>query len=280
MTPSQPTVIDDIASASVRIPSQPAVLVELLELIDSGEFDVRRVAAVMARDAGLVALLFKLAATPTYAKGRPLQSLEQVLQVVGVRQSFNLARALAIREAIGGDRLLMESFWERSTAIATYAAGIAADRVMVCNIFPDLAYMAGMFQDCGVPLLAERFEHYRTLESLAARPPRPVRMIDEDRHFKTDHCTVGYLVARHWRLPDFVAEAIRHHHELSALGEHQVRSVVAILLLATEMHHRDLHVTCDEWLLAREAVVEELGLDLDGLDEYCEEIRDRCHSVP
>ncbi|MCB1886846.1 MAG: HDOD domain-containing protein [Rhodocyclaceae bacterium] len=277
MDNTQPLFADDLPSSSVRIPSQPAVLVELFELIESGDYDVRRVASVMSRDAGLVAMLFKLASTPTYAKGRPLQSLDQVLQVVGVRQSFNLARALAIREAVGGDRQLMESFWERSNAIADYAATIAADRVMVCNIFPDLAYMAGMFQDCGVPLLAERFPNYRTLEALAARPPRPVCMMDEDRRFSTDHCTVGYLVARHWRLPAFVAEAIRHHHELTDLGDHQVRSVVAILLLATEMHHRDQRLACDEWLLVREAVVEELGIDLDGLDEYCEEIRDRCH---
>ena len=278
MDNTQPLFADDLPSSSVRIPSQPAVLVELFELIESGDYDVRRVASVMSRDAGLVAMLFKLASTPTYAKGRPLQSLDQVLQVVGVRQSFNLARALAIREAVGGDRQLMESFWERSNAIADYAATIAADRVMVCNIFPDLAYMAGMFQDCGVPLMAERFDRYATLEALAVRPPKPVCMIEEDRKFSTDHCTVGYLVARHWRLPDFVAEAIRHHHELSDLGEHSVRSLIAILQLATEMHHRDLRIQCDEWLLNRDAVAEELGLDVEGLDEFCEEMRDRCQS--
>ncbi|MCB1955789.1 MAG: HDOD domain-containing protein [Rhodocyclaceae bacterium] len=278
MKPTAPPIVENLASASVRIPTQPAVLVELFELLESGDFDIRRVARVMARDAGLTAMLFKLAATPAYAKGRPLQNLEQVLQVVGVRQSFNLARALALRSAIGGERHLMEAFWERSNAIAGYAATIAADRVMVCNLFPDLAYMAGMFQDCGVPLMAERFDRYATLEALAVRPPKPVCMIEEDRKFSTDHCTVGYLVARHWRLPDFVAEAIRHHHELSDLGEHSVRSLIAILQLATEMHHRDLRIQCDEWLLNRDAVAEELGLDVEGLDEFCEEMRDRCQS--
>lgn len=278
MSPADHSIEDELTAGAVRIPPQPAVLAELFELLASGDYDVRQVAHVITSDPGLTALLFKLASAPVYAKGRKLTNLEQVLQVVGIQQCFNLARALALQEAVGGDRRTMEGFWSRSSEIARYAAMVAADRVAVCNIFPDQAYLAGIFHDCGVPLLAERFPEYGSLKGLCERPPRPVSMLDEDRRFSTDHCVVGYLVARHWRLPDFVADAIRHHHELQHLGEHRVRSLVAILQLAIELHSREQRADNAEWHLSGEAVLEELGIDPGGLDEYCEEIRDRCNS--
>ena len=265
-----------LVCAGVRIPPQPAVLAQLFELLAAGDFDIRRVAQVVAADAGLAALLFKLAASPIYAKGRRAESLEQVLQVVGVQQSFNLARAIGLEAAIGGDRRVLEAFWLRSGDIARIAAQVAADRVAVCNVFPDQAYLAAIFQDCGVPLLAERFPDYGNLKSHAAGNAPWASMIDEDRRYDTDHCVVGYLVARHWKLPDFVADAIRCHHELAGLGEHRVRSLVAILMIAQEIHCREQGVHNAEWFGVADLVVSELGLDPDGLDEYCEEIRDRC----
>ena len=274
---SDPSLADAqaLACANVRIPSQPAVLARLFELVAAGDFDIRRVAQVVAADAGLAALLFKLAASPIYAKGRRVESLEQVLQVVGVQQSFNLARALGLAAAIGGDRHVLEAFWQRSGDIAQ----IASDRVTVCNVFPDQAYLAAIFQDCGVPLLSERFPDYGKLAEHAAGNAPWASMIDEDRRYDTDHCVVGYLVARHWKLPDFVADAIRCHHELAGLGEHRVRSLVAILLLAQEIHCREQGIHNAEWFGVADLVVSELGLDPCGLDEYCDEIRDRCHEA-
>ena len=37
---------------------------------------------------------------------------------------------------------------------------IAGDQVSVCNVFPDQAYMAGIFHECGVPVLMMRFPDY------------------------------------------------------------------------------------------------------------------------
>ncbi|MCB1907038.1 MAG: HDOD domain-containing protein [Rhodocyclaceae bacterium] len=268
-----------LAHADVRIPPQPAVLARLFELLAAGECDIRRVAQVIAGDAGLAALLFRLAASPIYAKGRRADSLERVLQVVGVQQSFNLARALALEGAIGGDRRVLEVFWQRSGDIARIAAEVASDRVAVCNVFPDQAYLAAIFQDCGVPLLAERFPDYGSLKTLAVGAACWASMVEEDRRYSTDHCVVGYLVARHWKLPDFVADAIRCHHELVGLGEHRVRSLVAILMLAQEIYCREHGIHNAEWFGAADLVMSELGLDPAGLDEYCDEIRDRCHAA-
>ena len=45
-------------------------------------------------------------------------------------------------------------------AVAQMAMLVAEERVSVCNIFPDQAYLAGIFHDCGVPVLMQRFTTY------------------------------------------------------------------------------------------------------------------------
>ena len=59
-----------------------------------------------------------------------------------------------------------------SRAIAQLAMLIAGRRVTVCNIFPDQAYLAGIFHDCGVPVLMQRFPDL--LPGHGARRARPL----------------------------------------------------------------------------------------------------------
>ena len=63
--------------------------------------------------------------------------------------------------------------------------------------------MAGIFHECGVPVLMQRFGDYAkklNLESACCWP----ELATEDAQFHVDHCSIGYLVGRHWKLPDFV----------------------------------------------------------------------------
>ena len=48
-------------------------------------------------------------------------------------------------------------------------------------------------------------------------PGRWIELAEEDKKFNADHCVVGYIVARHWNLPDFIADAIRgYHHDINS----------------------------------------------------------------
>ena len=71
---------------------------------------------------------------------------------------------------------------------------------------------------------------------------------EDNKRFNADHCVIGYLVARHWHLPDFICNAIRHHHDLRQMGiNHAARTMVAILLLASRLYDIDRRMENDEW---------------------------------
>ncbi|MGE5471552.1 MAG: HDOD domain-containing protein [Bacteroidota bacterium] len=265
----------------VKIPPQPRVLQELYKLLQRKEFDVRVLARVINQDPGITALLFKVVTSAAYKQHQPFESVEQILHAVGVRQTANLVQAVALAGTgdVRKNPQVYEAFWARSQAVAQLAMLIADDRIAVCNIFPDQAYLAGIFHDCGVLLLMQRFASYGA-EMRLGQPGSWGDLVEEDRKFNADHCVVGYLVARHWHLPDFICDAIRYHHEIRELGMHASRSMVAIIQLAVEIHQREQRIRNTEWDRIKLEVLPELGLGEDTLPEFVDVILERFQAAP
>ncbi|WP_310494867.1 HDOD domain-containing protein [Dechloromonas sp.] len=264
----------------VKLPAQPRVLEELRQLINRSELDVRLLARVINKDPGLTAMLFKVVGNSAYRQLQPFDSVETILHAVGVHQTFNLVQAIALSGAgeIKKNRRVYEAFWARSHAVGQLAMLIADERVAVCNIFPDQAYLAGIFHDCGVPLLMQRFPTYCAEMKLGA-PGIWIDLAEEDRKFNADHCVVGYLVARHWHLPEFICDAIRYHHAIGELGQHEARSMVAIVQLAVDIYYRDQRIASPEWERVKHEVLPELGLNDDALPEFVDIVLERFGGV-
>lgn len=273
MQVNEKEALERLAKQGVKIPPQPRVLMELQRLLASDDYEMRSVAKVIGQDPGIVALLFKLARSPAFSRGKKVDSLEQILMVVGIKQVFNLVQAAALSTSLGDKtRRAFEVFWNRAHEIAQMAAIIAEDRVSVCNVFPDQAYLAGIFHECGVPVLMLRFPRYCAALQLDNATCWP-NLAEEDAKFHVDHCSVGYLVARHWGLPDFVCDAIRFHHELPE--ENTVGAsvtLVAIIQLGAHYYHMLHHVDDPLWQKIGTRVLSEIGLGADDEKDYYEQV--------
>ncbi len=267
--------LEQLATSGIRIPPQPKVLLELRDVITRGDPDIRSVGRIISQDPGLVAILFKASRSPVFSRGRRFDKLEQVLQVIGIKQTYSLVQAAALSASISaGARKAFERFWARSEEVAQFAAMIAEDQVTVCNVFPDQAYMAGIFHQCGVPLLMMRFPDY--CEKLQLDDPNYwPDLAEEDAKFQVDHCTVGYLVARHWGLPDFVCDAIRYHHDTPTEETGAAISLVGILQLAVHAYLRGSMQTNPVWATIGDRVLEEVGIQALELDDYLDELQRR-----
>ncbi len=261
-----------LAASGVRIPPQPKVVLEMRELLLSDDYDIGSVAKVIAQDPGIVAMLFKVARSPVFKRAKVPTTLDQVLMIVGIKQTFNLVQAAALAGTVSdGTRKAFELFWTRAQEVAQLAALIAGDRVSVCNVFPDQAYMAGIFHECGVPVLMMRFPDYCKslhLDDACCWP----NLKDEDDKFHVDHVTVGYLVARHWKLPDFVCHAVQYHHEMPTEELGASISLISILQLAVHYYHRMNRQANPLWDLIGSRVLMEVGLAQDDEDDYFDQI--------
>ncbi|GAB2890741.1 HDOD domain-containing protein [Uliginosibacterium flavum] len=248
-------------------------------MLQTNDLDLRVMADVIAQDAGLTAMLYKITRSAAFARRRPPQSVEQILVLVGVRQTAMLVQSYGLTAAFGSKSPMLEQFWARSGDIAQIASVVAYERVSVCNIFAEQAYMAGIFHDCGVPILMQRFPDYCKATGTNAPPSQWADAAAEDRAFQVDHCSIGYLLARHWRLPDFVANAILHHHDLAGLTAQASRSMVAVLQLAIQIYSEERGLSNPEWERIAKPVLEELGVYPADLHELCDTVLDMFHGL-
>lgn len=268
-------MIESILGSGIAIPPQPKILLDIEQMLAQNA-SMAAIAKVVSKDAALTASVYKVISSPVYGSHKPASDLGKAISVIGLNQMLNIIKSSALRRSLGGQEEYYELFWENSAEIAQLCSIIAWKQRSVCNIFPDQAYMAGLFHDCGVPILMQRFAKYCEAWRESSNNNWP-DLISEDKQFNTNHCVVGYLVAKHWHLPDFICQAIRFHHEILNTG-HKATTMVAILQLAMHIHNINSHREDPEWESVKPQALEELGISEEGLKEFEEEIYDNLKS--
>lgn len=262
----------------IDIPPCPAILIDLDREMQKDAPDQRDIARLISRDVGLSGRLMQLANSPAFAGGRELTSIIQALSLLGNQQVFNLLVTQLLKVALAGKPdLSLERFWEASAQTARVAAELAK---RLKSVRPDVAYTFGLFHDCGIPLIMKRFPEARTvLEAATAEEFASFNDI-EDMHLGTNHAVVGYFLARRWRLPDFVAEGILHHHDYQAIASEstvslQARSLIAICVMAEHIIRLHAHGEADqEWMKAAPTACAHFGLSLAAVDDLIDDMCD------
>lgn len=264
---------DPALKMAVRIPSPPPLLDELNRLLDDPNAGMEDIAKVVQTDAGLTAGLYRTLAKPMYGLRRPPETVAQAISIVGLTTVAELVKGLSLEAAIYGDSPFYPWFWERANDISRYARAIAWKQRTVCNLFPEHAQLAALFMDCGVPILIQHIEKYEYAFITSKGYIWP-NVPAEDARFNTDHAVVGYLAARHWKMPDYVCQAVRWHHDPINV-EDQAATLIAIL--QTAKHIYNVHSLKDDpdWPVHETHALQEIGVAKEGLREFEEDILDR-----
>jgi putative nucleotidyltransferase with HDIG domain len=258
--------IEAFLAKGVNLPAQPKVLTEIDALAAKDDVSLRAIASLVGKDAGLTARIFKVVHSPLFGIRKEVDSLDQAINMVGLKPALSIIKSAALRDSIGGDTKTMDAFWDRANDIAVLAALIAKKQRDVLRLPPEHAHMSGLFHDCGVPILMQRIPGY--CSDLARTWPN---LEEEDARHKTSHAVVGYMMAKNWKLPEAVCQAIRHHHD-SAHALEAEHSLIAILLMAT--HLRDLCCGYGDasWATIEPAILAELGISQLDKQEFTDEL--------
>jgi HD-like signal output (HDOD) protein len=177
---------------------------EVMAMVDDPVMSVAQLGKVIASHQELSERVLRIANSPIHALPARVQSLASAITLLG----FNSLRDTVIRILVHGAMRTMvhtlihyEEFWHHSISCGT-AARILARRF--CPERGDGAFVAGLFHDTGILLLAQG--EAGDLTRLArltngATAGTPAR-----------HEAIGAWLATQWHLGDDIAEAIACHH--------------------------------------------------------------------
>lgn len=264
----------------IGIPSRPAILDRINTEMHKAEPDFNQLARVISSDVGLAAGLISIANSPYFGFRGRARSVNEALMMLGLEVSSRAIAGLILRKLFPVSASL-ERFWHASAIIARLSGWLAQqmqDKGLA--IRADDAYTYGLFRDCGIPILLNRFPYYPTLLKNANGERELSFTAVEEAQCPTNHAIVGSILAQSWWLPDEICLAIRHHHYYAVMQQQDGATVlpaatvglIAVAQLAEHLlqHHTGLSMT-QEWEKAGAACLELLKINESELNAIYEE---------
>jgi len=188
------------------IPAMPNVMVKALNVIKDEGSGLNDLADVMCYDQALTTQVLKLVNSAYYGFAQQITSINKALPLIGMEQAKNIIITFAMKPMLtsrGGKEL-----WEHSIRTAVGCEHLAKEFKLMD---PSEAFVIGFLHDIGkIVLNVKNPVVYKKAVDLVAKGANILDV--ENMFFGTNHCDVGFLLAKKWQLPIVVINGIKYHH--------------------------------------------------------------------
>jgi len=260
--------------STIKIPPRPAVIGEISREKSKDDPDLRRIAQIISKDIALTAAMLKTANSPFFGLRMKIETVQQAAMTMGLNNVIGITTGLALKNALGLKDLKLERFWDSAEKVANVAAYLSG---IVPGVPKDLAYMYGLFRDCGIPIMLQKFPEYTQTLVRANKVSMLAFTSLEDEAHSTNHATIGYLLAKSWSLPNSICQAVLNHHDITILHSNEkfsveVRGLIALIRFAEFLcDTRQLRDDLD-WNVSGPIVLSYLGLSEDEVNDIKEDV--------
>ncbi len=219
--------------ATARFQEMPEVFTLLQEELQKEDPDFDRVIGRISSDSELSRAFLKLVNTAASGLRQQVTSVSQCIVMVGQNNLKKLLLAMAVRSSFGKESPFAQTLWGQATATAVAAEKLSRS---IEAVSAEEAFLAGLFQDIGALICAQRVARYPQLY----RQSHPVAasLIDADRKiFKTHHMVISHLLAKQWDLSMRSCDAILLSHSgdlagYNGLESPSFRALVSVLKIS------------------------------------------------
>jgi len=243
--------------ASPKIPSLPAVALQVIELTSDRDVSMKELAQVIEKDQGLATKILKTVNSAFYGLSKPCSSLTHAQTLLGLNAvktlalGFTLVDTLNNNEEKGFDYV---AYWRRAVLSAVGAKTVTA---FTKSSDSEEAFLGGLLQDIGMIAMAMALADEYQRIARACRDDHSALARKELELFELQHTEVGAMLADRWKLPHSLIAPIRYHERPSAAPTaHQalVRAVALGGMAADVVAHDDraaylstLYRRANEW---------------------------------
>lgn len=222
-----------------QIPVKPEVLSSIDRLMAQEEPNIEKIASLISSDVGLSASILKIINSPLYGLNRRISEIKQAVMMLGLKTINSLVTATLLKQSFSGrSSISLERFWDDANDIAN--AMIFIGSKVKTKIPVEMLYTIGLFHDCGIPLLALKYENYKDV-LIEANTSDDSFITVEEKHYQTNHAVLGYYISSSWHLPKEICQLILRHHDngyLLSNIDSEYKIAFAVLKAAENMVER------------------------------------------
>jgi putative nucleotidyltransferase with HDIG domain len=253
-----PNEIQSQLSCCPSLPSLGSINQALHGLLLTEKRYTAQIAEIIRCDPSLTSRLLRLVNSVYYGLGTPVNSIEEAVFYLGVRQIRQLAMVTPVIEDF--QRLTRQcafpwrEFWQHCIGTAILTREVAASTNVQTD---DSVYIAGLVHDVGKIVMAWVFpDHFAEIQRQAVSGTRELVEIEKEI-LGIDHAELGALYLERHHLPELMINSARYHHQPEKAE--QSSQIIAAVQIAD--------------LLLRS---EKIGCS----GNYVEVLREECFTVP
>ncbi|MBU1101664.1 MAG: HDOD domain-containing protein [Bacteroidetes bacterium] len=216
-----------------NLPSTPAILTDVMNLLNDKSVNTSKVTQVISKDQSLVTKILTIANSPLYGLQRKVTNLDFAILLLGFSELRNIVSTISVMESVKNktDKFLdQKEFWLHSYLTGT-ASKRLADDLGYDN--PGEAFVSGFLHDLGITVM-HRFLHsnYVAIHEKATNG-EALFLEAEIEVLGLGHMDIGQFLLEKWNFPVTLCESIANHHNPSNAKNSEFLS--AIIHLADYM---------------------------------------------
>ncbi len=242
----------------------PDVARQLMTILDSPDWDIRKVSQLMSSDPSLAGLVLRVANSTFYGGGRKSADIREAVMKIGGARLRELIIGIATLNLLGGRGRKARKVRDHCAVTAALAKILAG----VTGEVPGDLFLAGLLHDAGKILLMDSgdYDYKSDARSHDDNPCSESLPAREREALGFDHAVLGGHVLKAWGIPDPVPRLVAWHHQPVRAWEEggQVARQLGLLRLA-DVLSATLEQPWDHDLLADTTDAQWAGLDASTL---------------
>lgn len=192
----------------------PHIAVKLTKLISDENSTMQEFEKMIKIDPTLVLRILRGANSPYYGLRQKVNSISRAIVIIGINNLRNMIVTEGLKE-IFKDKNSKNTFSRNRLWLHCAAVSICSQMIMerIFGFNGEDAFLCGILHDIGMIVedqtATDLFSQVCNTYNDNSRP-----ITDYEKEIVgTDHCKIGYLLAKEWQLPIEVQEGIHHHHK-------------------------------------------------------------------
>jgi diguanylate cyclase (GGDEF)-like protein len=199
---------------SPRLPSLPTIAIEVIELVQHQDVNIKQIAHTISHDPALSTKILRTVNSSFYGQAHSISTISHALVVLGLNSVKTLALGFSLVNNIkdaGGEGFDHVLFWKRSLYSAVAARSLALQFGLVQQ---EEAFLGGLLQDLGMLAMNQTLgmEYHAIVSSIGTEHRKLAER--ELQILGIDHAEVGGALAEHWHLPPILRAPIRYHENI------------------------------------------------------------------
>lgn len=265
----------------IKIPPQPEILLAIQTELRKEEPDINTLTKSISQDVFLSASVLRILNSPFFGMRIEIKSVHHAVALLGMEHVHKLVASIVFRKSLETNGFTMPRYWDNATDVARLCSYLARQTGIAV---PDVAYTAGLFFDCGIPILAQQFDSYREVLSLQNKEDLDVYTELEDKHFNTNHAVVGFYVTRTWGLPKILRDACLLHHDFEYItqdatdADSACKNLIILLKIAEHVAGNQRNDAEYEWQRLKPYILDYLRLSEPDYDDLRNDMLDILNS--